>query len=279
MADLYWTGASTGNYGTGANWSTGSAPTTNDNVRFHAGSVVAVSLGLNQSAAAIADFIVEAGYSGAMGTTASGVPTYLQLDPNRFEFAGTGISYIDLGGAAIDCEIKNTAGAGAGKRGLYLIGSAIDDLVVQSGQLGIAVIHGSTATVAKAHCLDGSTWFGAGTTLTTLRILGGEVVQRCAATTVNMFGGNFSTEEIGAITTVNAFGGNLKLNSTGTITTLNIYGGANVDMLGSNEPRTITNVVYLPGASALNFRYDPNVITITNAPTLSYPASIGITRI
>lgn len=272
-----WTGASNGAYSTAGNWSPSGVPAATDHVRFTAGSSVDVTSGLNQSAVAIGDFIVEDGNSSDIGTFTNGIPTYLQIDPDKFEFAGRGTCFIDIGTAAIDCRISNAARAGSGLRGLYLIGSAIDDLIVSGGDVGVATIHGATATVATAHCTGGSLWLGAGTTLTTLRANGGEVVLRCAATTVNQFAGVVRTEEVGAITTYNMYGGTCILNSVGTITTLNIYGGT-VILTDSNKPRTITTTTISPKATSV-LSFDSGVITMTNKPTYSVPVRLSVSAL
>lgn len=279
MATNYWTGASSTAYSTAGNWSLAAVPIATNDVRLRAASTVAIASGLNQSAVAIGDFIVEPGYSGAIGTAASGVPTYLQIDPDRFQFAGTGQSYIDIGSAAIDALIDNTTTPGTGLRGLYLIGSAIANLIVSGGSVGIAAVPGSTSTVTTAQVLGGSLYLGVGTTLTTLRVNGGEAIVGCALTTVNQYGGTVTTEGIGAITTYNAYGGTCYLNSSGTITTLNIYPGATVIFTGSNKARTVTTTVFNPGPAAATLILDPGVITQTNKPTYSYPATIAVSGV
>ena len=276
MATKYWTGATSTAYGTGGNWEAAVVPTTADHVRLRAASVVAIASNLDQSAVAIGDFIVESGYTGAIGTAASGVPTYLQLDPNLFSFAGTGLSYIDLSAAAIDAKITNTTTPGTGQSGLYLIGSAIANLVVSGGSVGVAAVAGSTAAVTTGHVNGGTVVFGAGTTLTTLRVNGGLARVQCALTTVNQHGGTVMTEEIGAITTYNAYGGTAILNSVGTITTLNIFAGASVVMTGNSRARTVTTTVFNPGSSASSLSLDPSVVTQTNKPTFAYPCTIRV---
>lgn len=276
MATNYWTGAVSTAYNTAGNWSLGAAPIATNDVRLRAASTVAIASGLDQSAVAIADFIVEPGYSGAIGTTASGVPTYLQIDPDRFQFAGTGQSYIDIGAAAIDALIDNTTTPGTGLRGLYLLGSAIANLIVSGGSVGVAAVPGSTSTVATAQVLGGSLLLGSGTSLTTLRVNGGEALVECALTTVNQYGGIVTTSGIGAITTYNCFGGTAILNSSGTITTLNIYPGATVIFTGSNKARTVTTTVFNPGPAACTLIFDPAVITQTNKPTYAYPATLVV---
>lgn len=268
MANVYWIVAegTDGNYSTGANWSGGSAPSAGDYVRIPRGTGN-ITAGLDQSAVAIGDFIVEDGYTGTIGSSSG----YLIIDPDRFEFSGQGEAWINIGTAAISPQIWKTAQAAEGYRGLYFKGSAIATLNVVSGQVGVAVVHGETSTITTCRVVEAgaSVWLGAGVTLTTFEQLDGENILRCAATTVRCHGGQLTTREIGAITTVTVNGGEFVPNSTGTITTLNLNGGS-VDCGQSGAARTITTLKRNPGSS---FRYDPNVITITTKSAPDYPVT------
>lgn len=275
MATQYWTGATDGDYGTAGNWETIVPVATND-VRLRADSVVAITGTLDQSGVAIEDFIVEEGYSGEIGSAAAGVPTYLQIDPNLFEFAGGGVSYIDLGTASIDAKIITSTAPGTGKYGLTLIGSSINNLIVGGGSVGLATVPGSTATATTTEVTGGSVTLGEGVTATTVNVLAGSATIECAMTTINMYGGTVTTREIGAVGTFNAFGGSAFLNSVGTITTLNIYPGATVSFLGSSRARTVTTTVFNPGPSASSLSLDPAVVTQTNLPTYARPSTIRV---
>lgn len=228
-----------GNYGANGNWSPTNVPTTNDDVRLTPGAG-SISSGLDQSAVAIDDFIGEAGYTGTIGSE-SGAGSYLQIDPNRFEWEGTGVALIDVGGATIPLQVLNAATATLGKRGLYLKGSGITVLNVVKGKVGLASRPGETATATTINVSGPSAdlWIGLGVTTTTVNVLGGKCRIRCGATTVNIFDGEVYTEENGAITTVNMWGGRFYPNSTGTIGTLNILGGL-TDFRKSSVARTVS---------------------------------------
>jgi hypothetical protein len=265
MADKTWDGTDSGNegdYSVADNWVASGVPTAADDVSLQYTSTQAINAGLNQSAVAIADFIVNAGYTGSIGDeTVAGTPTYLQIDPDYFQFAGTGTSYIDLGSAAIDVEIQNTKSAASGKRGLYLKGSAIDDLSVIGGDVGVSYFHDETSTVTDAFVSrQGDLLIGRGTTLTNGTINGGTLTVHCGATLLTCHEGTLITEHTGAITSIDVYGGEARLNSTGTITNLTIDGGT-VDMTYSNLPRTITNLIMYPDSTLI---YDDNIVTITN---------------
>jgi hypothetical protein len=267
MANKLWVGTD-GNYGTAGNWSPSGVPIAGDHVRIPASSTQSITSGLDQSAVAIASFIVEEGYAGELGTSAA----YLQIDPDRFEFNGTGQSWIDIGSAEIDVQVIGTATAATGERGLYLKGSAIDELTVLGGNVGVAAKFGETATVATCR-VTGSTadvWIGSGTTLTTLSVTAGMVRLRAAATTVAVYGGTVYTEETGAITTVNLSGGTIYPNSSGTITTANLLGGT-ADFTKSGLSRTVSTLKQNPGST---LTYDPAVLTITTRSAPDYPISL-----
>ncbi len=271
MANKTWAGTD-GNYGTAGNWSPSGVPSTGDHVRIPASSSQSITSGLDQSAVAIGDFIVEEGYTGEIGTAAA----YLQIDPNRFEFNGAGQAWIDIGSAAIDVQVLGTATAATGERGLYLKGSAIDELAVLGGNVGVAAIHGETATVTTCRVTGTSAdvWIGAGVTLTTLRVNAGTVRLRCAATTVAVYGGTLYTEEAGAITTVNLEGGTIYPNSSGTVTTLNAEGGT-ADFTKSGLARTVTTLKQNPGST---LTYDPAVLTITTQAAPDDPISLRASK-
>lgn len=271
MANKTWAGTD-GNYGTAGNWSPSGVPSTGDHIRIPASSSQSITSGLDQSAVAIGDFIVEEGYTGTIGTAAG----YLQIDPDRFEFNGSGQAFIDIGAAEIDVQVLGTAAAATGERGLYLKGSAIDELAIIGGNVGVAAIHGETATVATCRVTgaNADVWIGAGVTLTTLAVSAGSVRLRCAATTVTVYGGTLYTEEAGAITTVNLEGGTIYPNSSGTITTLNAEGGT-ADFTRSGLGRTVSTLKQNPGST---LTYDPAVLTITTRSAPDDPVSLRASK-
>lgn len=244
MAIKKWIGTD-GSYSTAANWSPANVPVNSDTVRIPAGGGN-ISSGLNQSAVSLTAFIVEKGYTGTIGSSSG----YLQIVTSRFEFEGSGLSYVDLGTSAISPQVFGTASGGTGTPGLYLLGSALVTLNVTGGSVGLAVGVGETSTVATARlALTGaSLWLGTGVTLTTWDNHAGDGIIRCALTTLNVYGGTVLTAEVGAITTVNVKGGTLTPNSTGTITTLNSYGGS-VDFRQSDAARTVTTTNKYKGGS------------------------------
>lgn len=271
MAGKLWIGTD-GAYSTNGNWSPTNIPTTGDHVRLPAGGSTITS-GLNQSAVAIGDFIGEDGFASVVGVD-SGAGTYLQIDPDRFEWSGTGVALIDVSGAVIPANVFNSAtGVATGKRGLYLKGSAITTLNVTKGKVGLAVRDAETSAATTARCNgeNADLWLGAGVTLTTAECLKGVLRLRCAATTLNIYGGTVYSEEIGTITTVNMYGGIFYPNSTGTITTINLLGGT-LDFRKSGAARTVTTLNLKRGAS-WTIQLNKEAVTYT---TIALPDSMQL---
>lgn len=232
----------------------------------------AISSNLDQSAVAIGDFIVESGYESTIGSTAG----YLLIDPNRFEFSGTGQAFIDLTTAAISPRVTTTASAIDGERGLYLKGSALTILDIQGGDVGLAVRPGETATATTARLFGDETtlWLGNGVTITNLHQYAGSSLVRCAVAAVLLHKGTQVSEENGAMTTVTQWGGTYVWRSSGNITTYNMYSGA-FDMQKSGAARTLTTLNKYPGSLVI-YRNKEAVTITTEAPQASYTESVNI---
>jgi hypothetical protein len=181
MADKIWIGTD-GNYGTAGNWSPSGVPTTSDSVYLTQDYNGAITAGLDQSAVAIDKFVVD-GYTGKIGTLALG---YLQIDPDSFSFNGSDVSFIDVGAAAINLDIRSTAGGGT-TRGLYLKGSAIAVLSLIRGDVGLAHQYGETSTAATIRVTGGTLVCGTGATLTTIDSYGGTTRLGANVTTLNAY--------------------------------------------------------------------------------------------
>lgn len=233
-------------------------PKATDHVRIPAGS--SAITGTDQTAVALGDFIREPGHTGAIGSAA--LP--LMIDPDKFEWSGTGTSYVHSIGA-IAHDVREAGGSGRETAGLYLTLTAGTTLTVAKGTVGLAMLHGQESTVTTVRVCGSAAIvvLGKGATVTTAYVSAGALYQHCNTTTTSIFGSSkLYTEEAGTITTLNMDGNSQAwLNSTGTITTANMlasYGGT-VDMLGSAEARTITTLNHRNGT----LKVDRNVVTIT----------------
>lgn len=233
-------------------------PVATDHVRIPAGS--SAITGTDQTAVAVGDFVREPGHTGAIGSAT--LP--LMIDPDKFEWSGTGTSYVHSIGA-IAHDVREAGGSGSDTAGLYLTLTAGTTLTVAKGTVGLAMLHGQTSTVTTVRVCGSAAIvvLGKGVSVTTTYVSSGALYQYCSATTTSTFGnGKLYTEEAGTITTLNLDGNSQAwLNSTGTITTANMlasYSGT-VDMLGSAEARTITTLNHKSGT----LKVDRNVVTIT----------------
>lgn len=254
---------------TAANWELNAAPASTNDLIFNAGSV-SLKYGLDQSAAAIADFRVFPGCSSQFGRFDNGKAHYLKLDPDLFRYEGSGsLAMFDIGSANIDCYVSATGQPTAGRHAVYLKGSNIATAYIVRGNVGIAPLDADSATVATVQVgyvnsqqTDARVTIG-NVTLTTLNQLGGWVELRCAATTVNN-GVNSTLETTGsaAITTLTA-NGTAVLDSTGTITNLHVYG--TVNLARSRAARTVTNCTLYPGGRLIIGPW----ITLTNKVALA----------
>lgn len=248
-------------------------PVATDNVRLPAGAGAMV--GYDFTGVAWGDFVVEEGYSGAIGSAT--LP--LMIDPDLFDFSGSGTSYIYSIGA-ISHDVRKAGTGNTGTVGLYLWGPSISTLTVFNGTVGLAALHGqtATATTARTNGQSATLILGKGCTLTTAYMAGGKLYQNCNTTTTNAFNGTLYTDEAGTITTLNMDqSAQAVLNSTGTITTANLLAGfsGTVDMLQSAEARTITTLNHKAGT----IKVDRNIVTITTyVVTDSKPQTVAISN-
>lgn len=249
-------------YGTAQNWKEGAVPVAGDTVVIQG--TTNILYGLIQSAVEVANFTVEPGYTGTPGSeTAS-----LQIDvanAGTLDFAGQGVAYIKLGGAACTVRIRKTAAVASGEYGLHLYGTAIAALHVMGGV--VRVVTGSTV-VASYVSIGATLKIDSGCTITTVASSGTTALES-AATTVSVLTGTATTDGTGAITTLNVIGGTAYPNSTGTITNLTLDGGL-CDMTRTQAARTVTNTTINGG----ELKADTAAVTFTNTPAGSAPLSI-----
>ena len=279
-----WTGTgnttepvSNNDYGQATNWSTDAAPTTNDDVVLGDGSV-AVKYGLDQSSAAIDEFNVSSGWTGDIGRWDDGKLHYLQIDPDSFEYRGRSqLAAFDLGSANIAANIQGSGTPSTtGGSAVYIKGSNLTTLTVNSGNVGVAMADNDTATVAtvRVNQLSGVTAptvaIGSGATLTTLSASAGTITQRCASTTTTVGAdATLTTLGTGTIGTVNCYGTGY-FNSTGTITDLYAYGTG--DFSQSTVARTVTNLRPQPGYTIIL----ASGVTVTNIIQPTNPGTYTI---
>lgn len=266
MADIIWTGSTDGDWTNTGNWLGGALPTVGDNIYFISEYNNNLDTNLNRVADGIyGTLTVHKGFTATIGAATG----YLQIKCGNVSFDGTGLCFIDVDVSAIDISVLGTARAQTGQSGVYFKGSAIDELNVIGGTVGIADRAGETATVTTINVNGGTCNIGSGATLTTATVYAGTLNSESGLTTLNLIGGNATIE--GNITTANLERGTLTYNGTGTITTCNAQGGV-IDCFRSALARTITTLNLKPGGGAI---YDPDVVTVTTFSVSGNPISIG----
>ena len=267
--------SSSSNYGDWSqadNWSPSGVPVNSDNVRFSAEHTLSVTAGLNQSAVTLADFIIESGYDGKIGTNTAA----LQIGVTNFEYSGTGdYAFMDFDASTVDPVIHTTGTSTAGKVGLHLKGTAMGTVVVMGGAVGLGSIHGTAATVTTLRVTGGSVEIGSGSTVTNIYSFGGAITTGTNITDCNVNGGSVTTKEQAAITTLDIESGTVNFQSEATWATVNINGGTL--SVGAGSAKTITTLTLEPGG---DFIYYPSNLTLTNnIPKASQPIRITTTDV
>ena len=277
MATKIWVGTDTGNEGdvaTAANWSPSGVPTTADDVVFE-NSSQSVTEGFNQSTTVLSSLSIAQSYTGAIGDS----DEYLEFGASAVKIghhygtgspAGSGRIKLDLGTASSVVTVLNSGTpTDANKNTIRLKAvSSSTEVHITKGSVGIASdATGETSTVKTIHIgydtnkkNDADLNVGPGVGLTNFYKTGGESLLGCAATLVEVSGGELTTYGSGAVATMTVTGGSVESNSTGTITALNVSGGA-VDFTKSPAARTVTTVKLEAGGQ---LSYEPDVLTITN---------------
>lgn len=252
-------GVANSNYAQNSNWGvTNAKPTASDNVTIGgpgpAQQAASILYGLYQESVEIGAFNVLPEFNGNIGRIEDGVNFYLVVDPDSFDFRGSGsLNLINLTDAAIAGYIKSAGNPTQGRKAIYLKGSALTTWEIARGSVGIAAFPNETATIGtllvsydQNQASDCDIELGSGLSLTTLTQSGGNVLQKCATTTTSVFkGATWRSFGTGAITTLNAYG-TCYPESSGTITTCNHYG--TLDLSGDRTARTISTLNRYPGS-------------------------------
>lgn len=259
-------------WNTADNWSPSGVPAAGDSVNIPASTSYPLAA-YNASGTALAAFSVDPGCQVAIGSISGAIGSYLQINCTSFSFAGSALAFIDLTTSSVNAVVNATASANSNTFGLYLKGSAIGTVSVSAGSVGVAVLDGETATVTAARAVGGNLTTGPGVTLTGGSALGGSLTVMGAAGTLVCNQGTLWVQGTGAVTTLTVNGGSCYPESSGTVTTLTCNGGA-TDTTESGVSRTVTNLVLQGG----NFSYDPDVLTVSNLGTPSWPVKLSVSN-
>lgn len=285
MASPVWISTSSGDWNVGANWSTGSVPTTGDSPVFNGTGTANVTTNLTQGSVALGTIYIYQTNTCQIGTLVNGVPTYLQHAsasvlvgiPSAGTQQGTGspLLLFDSGSTACVYEIFNSSASSSDPAfgPVQVKGSSVT-LQVTGGILAFACRPGETGTaavnvIAANNTTTPSIFLGVGATVSTLNMLAGTVLSESGQTLVtgNINGGTYQYIGTGAHTTLNVANGATAIYAgTGTITTLNLTG--TFDHTQDTRTITITNTNLYEGFSLLLNNGVAGSTIRTNAPVL-----------
>jgi len=288
-ATKIWVGTNSGNEGdwsTAANWSPSGVPTNGDDVYFE-NSSQSVTAGFDQSAVALNSLNFDQSYTGMLGDDVNALDVNSTTVSSGYHYgpgtpAGSPLINLKLGSMQSVVTIYNTGTSSNSNKPAFRLkcNNASTTVEVRKGSVGIAVETGDTATLGTLNIsyisqvnTDADVLVNSGVTLTTLNQTGGDTILRCGATTINVEAGTLKTYGSGAITTLNIKGGTTTSNSTGTITTCNITGGT-ADFTKSAAARTVTTLKLDAGGT---FKYDPDILTLTNQVDSDNPVRLTAT--
>ena len=238
-------------YGDPGNWSLGAIPTASDIVIISG--TDSILYGLDQDAVSINGFAIDPNYPRGAQIGTLGYPLRLVLDASApVQLAGEGRYFIDFTSSDVDvsvlfAECEKTMTSGGVERygvGAYLIGSSLNTIYVEGGNVHVATLAGHTATVGAVIVAGGRCEAGSGVSgLATWSQGAGTGAIGCAVSTgVYVDGGHLTSRGSGAVPVLKINGGTYVGNSTGTIAEATVNAGF-LDMSKSHAAREITKLV------------------------------------
>ena len=286
MADMRWIGgtlstaavydvAVSASLAVVTNWRVGSSvtpstriPNGSDNIWITGDSTTSILSDLTTLSTVTGELHITNTYSQAVGSSTAG---YLEMKPAESYLGSAGQVYADVKASTGPVTITQTATPAVGDVGLRLKGSAISTISMEGGTVGLAHELGATATAATIRVLSGSLTLGEGVTYGSASLRSGSLIVKCASSTsdIEVFGGSFYGFEEWQVDDLTVFGGTAYTGGSGAIDGLTINGGT-VNAAQSGIARTYTTVTQNGGT----FKYDPDVVTITNHGAPDAPVSI-----
>ena len=220
--------------------------------------------------------VVEDGYSGQIGGTDNAYFKIALATGKVFRFAGAGQAWIDIGSSNVDPEINRTFTPTTGQYGLSLKGTAVSDIYINKGNVGLGVEPGNSGTsrvdnininYLDNQASDADVTIG-GDTVQTTTTLGPNVVQTggyCTAHTdthtVTVDAGVY-TQKAGGITSSILLRGTGQLNTDSVASyasagsaTITMADEAVLDNSRTMGTKTIAKTITVKGPVTIN---DPN---------------------
>lgn len=273
------TTANSGPYDAGlaSNWSLNAVPVNTNDVTFPAGAPSCLYR-LNLSAVTAAAIKVEEGYTGSIGRVANGWMYTLRLACTSISIRGSGsLVAFDIGASAVPVYVDHEGSAGTtGRNCVNVLGSAITNVYVEQGDVGIATYPGQTATITGTFGINSGTLaIGTGVTVagTTLYCRGSTVHSWVSVPTIHVLQAAHFYQDAGNYTTATIYGftpdypstgGTLHPINSGTYATTTTYHGATIDNRDNLQTKTFTTTTHYGDCVV----YDPaSRITWTNVPS------------
>lgn len=277
----------------GANWSSGSVPSSGDSIYFQ--NSASPALRNLQALAAVAPALVQidASYTGQIGLPYNNAAGYIEYRQRYLQFSGwtacnigqgqgNGSGKIQLDAQTHDHTTFVWNAATSSEQGIPAVlikgGSSASALTDLKGAVGVALFAGETATLPTLNIAyvsniagDASVTIGSGCTLTTVNKTGGTLYSQSAVPTLTSYAGT-ATVLTGNMTAANLYsaGSNapantLKYSTGGTITTNIVESGCTLDCSGTLSTVTLTNSTWYKGAT---INAPGGNVTMTNAASI-----------
>lgn len=263
------------------NWSGGALPAAGDEIYIDGAKSMLYRFATAFAAGTMDLLVCEEDWTGTIGlpevnTDDSAKPydeyrdTYCAIDCTAVEIRGAGTRIkLNLGTVQSLVNIYGTGPTASGIPACLLLGThAANVLNVNKGSVGVAFYGGEVSTFVTVRSGyttnirgDVDLVLGAGCTLTTVNVDGGEVEINAALTTLNMTGNAEVKHREGAITTANVDAGLLYYIADDTCTTLAIGANGAVNFEQDKRARTVTNCSMAAGAE---FTDPARTVTGTN---------------
>lgn len=249
-------------YGCATNWAEGAIPAASDDVLIQG--AVPILYGLDQSAIEVDNFTVDPRFTAAIGSAEA----FLKIDMDNaktFEFAGSGLAYIDFHSATPTnwrC-LQTRSVSGLLQAALHIRGSGLGTIIVAAGVVKIM----AGTTVSAIEVKPGATCIiERDVTYTTLNTAGTTTAFE-GGTTLAVIGGRCQTWE--GFTNASCDVGSWE-HLAGNVTNLYADGGQ-ITQSGNIAGRTVTNL-YLRGAEYIA---DWALVAHTNI----FPSGPTVTRL
>lgn len=279
MATKYWHGnyiAAEGDYSAANNWVPVNVPGAGDTVIIGAGSP-SITAGLDQSGTAIANFYVEPGYTGQIGSAIAPLQLNCTTD---IRYEGSGDAFIDTSSSQPDELLirmpANATGTIHTKSGATGSSKEIVEAYLFRGRwehhsgdfASVYVTHVdnilSDSTFKIWTCAFGTFYLYGGAT----EMVGGDI-------TVAMWAGTFLIHN-GDCDDISIYGGSVDWRTTNAAGTVTVYGNGSFDV--SNDPRAkAVGTINAYGTPTLNLDNRNATYTAVNAigdPTIIWPADL-----